>query len=67
MGTVTTVVVKKNSANHFKAKEIKKAISLGKIPEEFQTTVAVLMTLKFWRWNIFLTAVTGTLSILREL
>lgn len=35
MGTVTTVVVKKNSANHFKAKEIKKAISLGKIPEEF--------------------------------
>jgi hypothetical protein len=35
MGNLTTIVVRKNSANHFKAKEIKKAISLGKIPEEF--------------------------------
>lgn len=30
---LNTVVVKTNSANHFKAKEIKKAIESGKIPE----------------------------------
>jgi hypothetical protein len=33
--TPTHIVVKKGSAAHFKAKEIKKAISNGKIPEEF--------------------------------
>lgn len=30
-----TLIVKKNSANHFKAKEIKKAIENNKIPESF--------------------------------
>lgn len=35
MGTPSTIVVRKNSAIHFKAKEIKKAIANGKIPEEF--------------------------------
>lgn len=29
------IVVKKNSANHFKAKELKKALESGKIPESF--------------------------------
>lgn len=32
---LNTLVVKKNSANHFKAKEILKAIKDGKIPESF--------------------------------
>jgi hypothetical protein len=32
---LNTLVVKKNSANHFKAKEIKKAIENNKIPESF--------------------------------
>lgn len=32
---LNTLVVKKNSANHFKAKELKKAIENNKIPESF--------------------------------
>jgi hypothetical protein len=32
---LTTLVVKKNSANHFKALELKKALEAGKIPESF--------------------------------
>lgn len=32
---LNTLVVKKNSSNHFKAKELKKAIESGKIPESF--------------------------------
>lgn len=35
MASLNVIVVRNNSANHFKAKEIKKAISSGKIPEEF--------------------------------
>jgi hypothetical protein len=34
-GSPTTLVVKKGSANSFKAKEILRAIKNGKIPEEF--------------------------------
>lgn len=30
-----TIVVKKNSSNHFKAKELKRALESGKIPESF--------------------------------
>lgn len=32
---LSVLVVKKNSSNHFKAKELKKAIEAGKIPESF--------------------------------
>ncbi len=41
-GTPTTLVVKKSSANAFKAKEIKGAINKGRIPESFDSDASAV-------------------------